>query len=191
MITFVTAACLLSSWRSRTQQSDPSWWLYLEQCSAERLICRSPNNSNGDGIVCDRCEFVTLYVCERTRDREGVCIYLCQLNRCSYAAWMQWVWIIDKWLCSCSNELALSHKQWDQSTAVKHWSSFSQCQYPAFNSVCIYAYFIKAMFYWCTALVCGLFFLKNNYSTRKHQTHLTHLNVIYWCLTHFPVSTSL
>lgn len=52
------------------KQGDQSCCLYLEQCSVERLIRRSPNNSNGDGIVCDWCEFVTLYVCAR----ECVCV---------------------------------------------------------------------------------------------------------------------
>lgn len=36
----------------------------------ECLICRSPNNRNGDGIVCDQCGFVTLYVCVRERGEE-------------------------------------------------------------------------------------------------------------------------
>lgn len=75
MITFVTAACLFSSWRGRIEQSDQSCCLYLEQCTVERLIRRSPNNSNGDGIVCDWCGFVTLYVCacmcERGEEREA------------------------------------------------------------------------------------------------------------------------
>lgn len=145
----MTMARLLSSWRSRTRQSDPSWCLYLEQCSMERLIRRSPNNGSGDGFVCDWCEFVTVFVrvwvLERERSRESLSLPLPVKDTCR--CWIQKLWIIDKWLCSCSNELAVYYKQQEQPTAVNYCSSFSQCQYPAFSSVCIYAYFIKAMFY--------------------------------------------
>jgi len=87
MITFVTAACLFSSWRGRIELSDQSCCLYLEQCSVEHLIRRSPNNSNGDGIVCDWCGFVPLYVWGRESMRGRVSIYLCQLR--ADAVWKQ------------------------------------------------------------------------------------------------------
>jgi len=132
MITFVTAARLLFSWRGRTHQSHHCCCLYLEQCSVEHLIRRSPNNSDGFGIVCDWCGFVTPCVCvcvwerERGRGRES------RFASWGHAAGVQSVWIIDKWIGPLL------------SAAVNHRSSFRRCQYPAFNSVCVYAYFIKS-----------------------------------------------
>lgn len=161
--------------------------LYLEQCSMERLIHRSPNNSNGDGIVCDWCGFVTLYVCVcacvwvREREKKsGVIIYLCQLKTDADAAWILELWIIDEWLRSCSNELACYYKQWDWSVAVNYWSSICQCQYPAFNTVCIYAYFIKPCFIDarppCVACFFPLLFVVvETIRVRQHQASLTHL----------------
>lgn len=82
--------------------------------------------------VCVTDENLSHCVCMHVhvRGTERIHIYLCHLTTHADA-----VWIIDKWLCCCSNELALYFKQWDHPNAVNHCSSFSQCQYPAFSAV--------------------------------------------------------
>lgn len=107
-----------------------------------------------------QCLCVCVSVRERERGRGSSSLPLPVKDTCGY--WIRRFWIIDKWLCSCSNELAVYYKHEEQPTAVNYCSLFSQCQYPVFSRVCIYAYFIKAMFYWCASLVCGLLFFYNN-----------------------------
>lgn len=137
---------------------------------------------------------VCVYVWERGWESGRVSIYLCQLRTDANAAWIRLLWIIDK--CSSSNELAFYYKQRDWSVAVNHWSSISQSQYLAFSSVCIYAYFIKShvllmhvLLVWAGVVVfcCFWWIVGETIRERESIKPLSlNLNVIYWCLTHFP-----